>query len=160
MMAEAASPGRLMVTQETRPYLPAYLKLRHDAGRGRWVLLAPERILTPDETAVAVLKLCDGKRSVEDITEALAKDYAAPVDVIRKDVLELLQGLGGQGIYKGMSPTKTNGHFETLVVDDEPTAGVSGTSPRAVRPRPRGAARRAHPSLSAAMLLLLEPARA
>ncbi|MGA8434207.1 MAG: pyrroloquinoline quinone biosynthesis protein PqqE [Methyloceanibacter sp.] len=28
-----------------------------------------------------------------------------------------------------MSPTKTNGHFETLVVDDEPTAGVSGASP-------------------------------
>ncbi|HSB59154.1 MAG TPA: pyrroloquinoline quinone biosynthesis protein PqqE, partial [Methyloceanibacter sp.] len=28
-----------------------------------------------------------------------------------------------------MSPTKTNGHFETLVVDDEPTTGVSGTSP-------------------------------
>ena len=28
-----------------------------------------------------------------------------------------------------MSPTKTNGHFETLVVDDAPTAGVSGTSP-------------------------------
>jgi PqqA peptide cyclase len=28
-----------------------------------------------------------------------------------------------------MSPTQTNGHFETLVVDDEPTAGVSGASP-------------------------------
>jgi pyrroloquinoline quinone biosynthesis protein D len=80
--------------------LPAYLKLRNDAGRGRWVLLAPERILTPDETAVAVLKLCDGKRSVEDITEALAKDYAAPVDVIRKDVLELLQGLADKGYIK------------------------------------------------------------
>ena len=53
MMAEGTSPGRLMVTQETRPFLPAYLKFRHDAGRGRWVLLAPERILTPDETAVA-----------------------------------------------------------------------------------------------------------
>jgi len=80
--------------------LPAYLKLRHDAGRGRWVLLAPERILMPDETAVAVLKLCDGKRSVEEITEALAKDYAAPVDVIRKDVLELLQGLADKGYIK------------------------------------------------------------
>ena len=100
MMAEAASSGRLIVTQETRPNLPAYLKLRHDAGRGRWVLLAPERILTPDETAVAVLKLCDGKRSVEEITEALAKDYAAPVDVIRKDVLELLQGLADKGYIK------------------------------------------------------------
>ncbi|WP_424390702.1 pyrroloquinoline quinone biosynthesis peptide chaperone PqqD [Methyloceanibacter sp.] len=80
--------------------MPAYLKLRHDAGRGRWVLLAPERILMPDETAVAVLKLCDGKRSVEEITEALAKDYAAPVDVIRKDVLELLQGLADKGYIK------------------------------------------------------------
>ncbi len=100
MMAEGTSPGRLLVTQETRPFLPAYLKLRHDAGRGRWVLLAPERSLAPDETAVAVLKLCDGKRNVEEISEALAKDYSAPVDVILKDVLELLQGLADKGYVK------------------------------------------------------------
>jgi len=100
MMADTTSPGRLVVQGETRPFLPTYLKLRHDAGRGRWVLLAPERILTPDDTAVAVLKLCDGKRTVEEITEALAKDYAAPVDVIRKDVLELLQGLADKGYIK------------------------------------------------------------
>ena len=101
MMAEAHVPWTSdCQTQETRPYLPAYLKLRHDAGRGRWVLLAPERVLTPDETAVAVLKLCDGKRSVEEIAEALAKDYAAPVDVIRKDVLDLLQGLADKGYIK------------------------------------------------------------
>ena len=100
MMADTTSPGRLIVQGETRPFLPTYLKLRHDAGRGRWVLLAPERILTPDETAVAVLKLCDGKRTVEEIAEALAKDYAAPVDVIRKDVLELLQGLADKGYIK------------------------------------------------------------
>ena len=100
MMVEGTSPGRLLVTQETRPFLPAYLKLRHDPGRGWWVLLAPERILTPDETAVAVLKLCDGKRTVEEIAEALAKDYAAPVDVIRKDVVELLQGLADKAYIK------------------------------------------------------------
>ena len=100
MMADTTSPGRLIVAGETRPFLLAYLKLRHDAGRGRWVLLAPERILTPDETAVAVLKLCDGKRTVEEITGSLAKDYAAPADVIRKDVLELLQGLADKGYIK------------------------------------------------------------
>ena len=100
MMADTTSPGRLIVAGETRPFLPAYLKLRHDAGRGRWVLLAPERILTPDETAVAVLKLCDGNRTVEEITGALAKDYAAPADVIRKDGLELLQGLADKGYIK------------------------------------------------------------
>ncbi|MBK5198173.1 MAG: pyrroloquinoline quinone biosynthesis peptide chaperone PqqD [Methyloceanibacter sp.] len=100
-MNDAASPARLIVGQETRPYLPPYLKLRHDAGRGRWVLLAPERILTPDQTAVAVLKLCDGKRTVEDIVEALAKEYSAPADVIRTDVLDLLQGLADKGFIKG-----------------------------------------------------------
>ena len=101
MMADTTSPGRLIVQGETRPFLPAYLKLRHDAGRGRWVLLAPERILTPDETAVAVLKLCDGKRTVEDIVEALAKEYSAPADVIRADVLDMLQGLADKGYVKG-----------------------------------------------------------
>ena len=99
-MTEATSPARLIVGRETRPHLPAYLKLRHDAGRGRWVLLAPERILTPDEIAVAVLKLCDGERTVEEIAETLAKDYAAPVELIRKDVVELLQGLADKGYIK------------------------------------------------------------
>jgi pyrroloquinoline quinone biosynthesis protein D len=96
-MAETTSAGRLIVDQQTRPYLPSYLKLRHDAGRGRWVLLAPERILTPDETAVAVLKLCDGKRTVEEIAKALAAEYAAPVEVIKADIQELLQSLADKG---------------------------------------------------------------
>ena len=100
-MNDAPSPARLIVGQETRPYLPPYLKLRHDAGRGRWLLLAPERILTPDQTAVAVLKLCDGKRTVEEIVESLAEEYSAPADVIRTDVLDLLQGLADKGYIKG-----------------------------------------------------------
>ena len=100
MTDDTAAPGRLIVSQETRPFLPAYLKLRHDAGRGRWILLAPERVLTPDQTAVAVLKLCDGKRTVEEIVEALAKDYSAPAEIIRTDVLDLLQGLADKGYVK------------------------------------------------------------
>jgi pyrroloquinoline quinone biosynthesis protein D len=100
-MTETASPARLIVGGETRPHLPAYLKLRHDAGRGRWILLAPERVLTPDQTAVSVLQLCDGERTVEDIVEALAKEYSAPADVIRADVLDLLQGLADKGYIKG-----------------------------------------------------------
>jgi pyrroloquinoline quinone biosynthesis protein D len=100
-MTETTSPARLIVGRETRPFLPAYLKLRHDAGRGRWILLAPERVLTPDQTAGSVLQLCDGKRTVEDIVEALAKEYSAPAEVIRKDVLDLLQGLADKGYIKG-----------------------------------------------------------
>ncbi len=63
--------------------------------------MAPERVLTPDDTAVSMLKLCDGKRTVEDIVEALAKEHSAPTDVIRADVLDLLQGLADKGYLKG-----------------------------------------------------------
>ena len=48
-----------------------------------------------------MLELCDGKRTVEDIVEALAKEYSAPADVIRTDVLDLLQGLADKGFIKG-----------------------------------------------------------
>jgi pyrroloquinoline quinone biosynthesis protein D len=100
-MTETASPARLIVGRETRPHLPIYLKLRHDAGRDRWILLAPERVLTPDQTAVAVLKLCDGNRTVDEIVTVLAEEYSAPAEVIRADVLDLLQGLADKGYIKG-----------------------------------------------------------
>lgn len=100
-MAEARTSGRLIVERDTKPHMPPYLKLRHDAGRDRWVLLAPERILSPDQIAVAVLQLCDGQRTVEDIAGKLAKEYSAPVDVITSDVVDLLQGLADKGYIKG-----------------------------------------------------------
>ena len=100
-MNETTSPARLIVGRETKPHMPTYLKLRHDAGRDRWILLAPERVLTPDQTAVDVLKLCDGKRTVNEIVAVLAKEYSAPSDVIRADVLDLLQGLADKGYVKG-----------------------------------------------------------
>jgi pyrroloquinoline quinone biosynthesis protein D len=101
MTGETRPPGRLIVGRETRPKMPPYLKLRHDAGRGRWVLLAPERILSPDQTAVAVLQLCDGQRTVEKIAAKLAEQYSASADVIEADVLELLQDLADKGYIKG-----------------------------------------------------------
>jgi pyrroloquinoline quinone biosynthesis protein D len=63
--------------------------------------LAPERVLTPDQTAVAVLKLCDGNRTVDEIVTVLAEEYSAPAEVIRADVLDLLQGLADKGYVKG-----------------------------------------------------------
>jgi pyrroloquinoline quinone biosynthesis protein D len=48
-----------------------------------------------------VLKLCDGKRTVEEIVEALAQEYSASKDVIRADVIDLLQGLADKGYVKG-----------------------------------------------------------
>ena len=61
---------RPAVTAASVPRLPRHVRLRDDRARGCWVLLAPERVLLPDETALAVLHLVDGNRSVRQIAEA------------------------------------------------------------------------------------------
>ena len=76
-----------------RPRLPRGVKLRHDAVRQRWTLLAPERIFEVDGTAAAVLQLCDGERDLAAIVAELAARYDAPLAVIEKDVIAMLGDL-------------------------------------------------------------------
>jgi pyrroloquinoline quinone biosynthesis protein D len=99
-MADAAPKTRAIVTADSRPAMPAYIKLRHDTGRGRWLILAPERVFDPDEIAVEVLKLCDGQRSVGDIAGTLAKEYNAPREEILSDIVAMLQDLADKGVVK------------------------------------------------------------
>lgn len=82
------------------PAMPRHIKMRHDPGRGRWIILGPERVFNPDETAVAVLKLCDGVRSVKDIAGQLSKEYNAPETEIIGDVIAMLQDLADKGVIK------------------------------------------------------------
>lgn len=79
------------------PMLPRFVKLRHDKGRDRWIMLAPERILTPDEIAVEVLMLLDGETTISEISTELAKKYNASEDVIEKDITTMLQDLADKG---------------------------------------------------------------
>lgn len=97
-MAEVLETKRAIATWESRPFLPRHIKLRHDEGRGRWLILAPERVFNPDEVAVAVLKLCDGMRTVDAIAIQLAVVYAAPIEDIRTDIMALLQDLADKGV--------------------------------------------------------------
>ncbi len=93
-----SAPTRLIVAGETVLAMPRHIKLRHDAGRGRWIILAPERVFNPDETAVEVLKRLDGQRSVNDIAAALSQEYQAPLDVVTTDILAMLQDLTDKGV--------------------------------------------------------------
>ena len=87
-----------MIPGSAVPRLPRGVRLREDAARGRWVLLAPERMLVPDETALAVLRLVDGARDLDAILDALAAEYAAPREEIAADVRELLAELQAKGV--------------------------------------------------------------
>lgn len=86
------------------PRLARHARLRHDAARGQWVLLAPERVLVLDETAQAILSRLDGERDVPVIAALLAAEYDAPAEEIARDVREVLEDLRVQGLIEGMEP--------------------------------------------------------
>lgn len=88
------------MTVTSRPYLPRHIMLRHDPLRERWAMLAPKRVLIPEPTAVAMLKLADGKRSATAIAEVLTRGYQAPSEVIAADAIEIFQDLANRGFLK------------------------------------------------------------
>jgi pyrroloquinoline quinone biosynthesis protein D len=86
------------ITSASVPKLAPQIRLRFDEARQRWTLLAPERVLVPDEIAVEILKLCDGVATVGAIADTLAARFEAPRGEVGRDVREMLQDLA----YKGM----------------------------------------------------------
>ncbi len=91
---------RAVIAGRSKPSLHPHARLRHDAARDRWIVLAPERIFEPDAIAVSVLRLCDGTRSVEDIAADLGRSYDAEQAQILTDILPMLQDLADRGIIR------------------------------------------------------------
>lgn len=87
-----------VLTESSVPRMPRHVKLRFDETRSAWVLLAPERVLLPDEIAVEVLKRCDGAASLGVIIDDLARSYSAERAVVAQDVTALLQDLADKGM--------------------------------------------------------------
>jgi pyrroloquinoline quinone biosynthesis protein D len=73
------------------------VRLHHDKARARWVVMAPERMFIPDETALEVLQLVDGARDLDAIIDTLVAKFAAPRDVIAADVHAMVEDLTNRG---------------------------------------------------------------
>ena len=82
----------------TRPALSRRARLRYDATDQRWVLLWPERGLVLNESASAIVRLCDGTRTVEDIVDQLAAAFRAPRTRVDADVRVFLGRIGARGL--------------------------------------------------------------
>jgi pyrroloquinoline quinone biosynthesis protein D len=89
-----------MIGPSSVPSFGPHVHYRFDRVRGQWLVLAPERVLVPDEVAVEILKLVDGRRSAEQIAQGLAAVYDASREEILADVLELLQDLATKGVVR------------------------------------------------------------
>jgi pyrroloquinoline quinone biosynthesis protein D len=58
-----------------RPRLAPHVRLSYDPARERHVLLSPEAVSVLNGTGVAVLRLCDGARTVAEIVAELRDRY-------------------------------------------------------------------------------------
>lgn len=87
-----------MIDEAAIPRLARGVRLREDAVRGRWIVLAPERMFVPDEVALEVLRLVDGARSLGAIADDLAARFAAPRAEILADLHEMLADLTAKGV--------------------------------------------------------------
>ncbi|WP_353476503.1 pyrroloquinoline quinone biosynthesis peptide chaperone PqqD (plasmid) [Salipiger sp. H15] len=80
------------------PSLPRGVRLHRDTVREQWVLLAPERAVTLDAVAHAILSEVDGRRSLAEITACLAERYDASPEQIARDCAGFLQALQARRI--------------------------------------------------------------
>jgi coenzyme PQQ biosynthesis protein PqqD len=80
----------------SHPRLATGARLRYDDVRDEHLLLIPEGAVRLNPTAVAVLELCDGERTVEEIVSALSERYGGAD--IGDDVQQLVTALEQRGL--------------------------------------------------------------
>ncbi len=100
-MADEAPALAARLEAGCRPVLRGGVRLAYDEAREQDALLYPEGVLLLNETAGAVLKHCDGARTVEAIAAELAKEYSG---ASMPDVLALLDGLAAKRLIAVGSP--------------------------------------------------------
>ena len=77
----------MTVDQDSKPRLWRLARISFDKVRQRRVLLYPEGAMFINETGAAILELCNGAHTVQDIARTLGERYGADVQT---DVLEYL----------------------------------------------------------------------
>jgi pyrroloquinoline quinone biosynthesis protein D len=90
--------ARLIVEGAAALRFAPHVRFRFDETRQRWTVLAPEKLLLPDEQAVAILQLLDGARTVDEVIDELCRRYDAPREVVGSDVVAMLQDLADKGV--------------------------------------------------------------
>jgi pyrroloquinoline quinone biosynthesis protein D len=97
--------SRTVLEPASIPRFPRGTRFRFDATRNAWVILAPERLMMPDEIATEVLKLVDGARTIVTIAEQLATQFNAPQEEILADILTMLQELADDTVLEDARPS-------------------------------------------------------
>jgi coenzyme PQQ biosynthesis protein PqqD len=87
-----------MRAHSERPFLAPGVRAHTDPVTAQPVLLYPEGILFLNESAAAVVQLCDGARTIDEIVAHLAAEFAASEDELQSDVVTCLADLRARNL--------------------------------------------------------------
>ena len=82
-----------------RPRLASRARLKFDAVANQEMLLFPEAALLLNETGAAIVRMCDGARSIDQIVEGLAEKFrGADRETLRLEVEKFLTSIRARGL--------------------------------------------------------------
>jgi pyrroloquinoline quinone biosynthesis protein D len=88
-----------MISTECRPRLAPKARLRFDRKGQRFMLLYPEKGLVLSDTATAILRLCTGDHTVDEIVDQLAARFAGSARLeVARDVTAFLESMTDRGL--------------------------------------------------------------
>lgn len=111
----------MTLSPQDKPSLWRLARIGFDRVRQRPVLLYPEGAMFINDSGKAILELCDGDRSVDQIIGTLAERYQADV---RTDVLEYLELLARRDVVVLPGASGSNGASE-----ERATGGIGPAAP-------------------------------
>ena len=83
------------ISMDSKPCLAREARLRYEEVRKTDMLLLPERVVKLNPTGAAILRLCDGQRTVRMIAQELSAQYGG--NNLDEDVLQFLNQVSQQG---------------------------------------------------------------
>ena len=82
-----------------KPRLASRARLKLDPIANQEMLLFPEAALALNETGAAIVRLCDGTRSTNEIVDQLSKKYGNPDrDALMREVVDFLDTIRARGL--------------------------------------------------------------
>lgn len=87
----------MTITTAAIPALWRLARIEFDQVRQQRVLLYPEGVVLLNDTAAAILELCDGQRSIAEIASVLEERYHCDVTT---DVVEYLSQLAERDLVR------------------------------------------------------------
>jgi pyrroloquinoline quinone biosynthesis protein D len=85
--------------EQWRPRLAARARLKFDPIANQEMLLFPEAALALNETGAAIVRLCDGAHSINEIVAELSKKYRdSNRDALMREVVDFLATIRARGL--------------------------------------------------------------